>query len=99
MELKAPPAFVSKRIAILENALGVRLFHRAARRVTMTDDGERVYASAQQIFQGVGQVALKLPESGIRTLHSGANANPHGAAPLGPNDSRTPDDLAALPRA
>jgi LysR family transcriptional activator of dmlA len=47
------PAFVSKRVAILEKALGVTLFHRAARRVTVTEDGERVYASAQQIFQGV----------------------------------------------
>jgi LysR family transcriptional activator of dmlA len=53
MELGTSPAFVSKRIAILEKALGVTLFHRAARRVTVTDDGERVYASAQQIFQGV----------------------------------------------
>jgi LysR family transcriptional regulator, transcriptional activator for dmlA len=53
MELGTSPAFVSKRIAILEQALGVTLFHRAARRVTVTDDGERVYASAQQIFQGV----------------------------------------------
>jgi LysR family transcriptional activator of dmlA len=53
MELGTSPAFVSKRIAILEKALGVALFHRAARRVTVTDDGERVYASAQQIFEGV----------------------------------------------
>jgi LysR family transcriptional activator of dmlA len=53
MELGVSPAFVSKRIAILEKALGVTLFHRAARRVTVTDDGERVYASAQQIFEGV----------------------------------------------
>jgi LysR family transcriptional activator of dmlA len=52
-ELGASPAYVSKRIALLEKALGVTLFHRAARRVTVTDDGERVYASAQQIFQGV----------------------------------------------
>lgn len=52
-ELGMSPAFVSKRIAILEKALGVTLFHRAARRVTVTDDGERVYASAQQIFEGV----------------------------------------------
>ncbi|WP_235578102.1 LysR family transcriptional regulator [Pseudorhodoferax sp. Leaf267] len=52
-ELGTSPAYVSKRIAILEKALGVALFHRAARRVTVTDDGERVYASAQQIFQGV----------------------------------------------
>ncbi len=53
MELGTSPAYVSKRIAILEKALGVTLFHRAARRVTVTDDGERVYTSAQQIFQGV----------------------------------------------
>ena len=52
MELGTSPAFISKRIAILEKALGVTLFHRAARRVTITDDGERVYASAQQIFEG-----------------------------------------------
>jgi LysR family transcriptional activator of dmlA len=52
-ELGTSPAYVSKRIAILEKALGVTLFHRAARRVTVTDDGERVYASAQHIFQGV----------------------------------------------
>ncbi|MDB5932671.1 MAG: LysR family transcriptional regulator [Massilia sp.] len=56
MELGTSPAFVSKRIAILEKALGVTLFHRAARRVTITDEGERVYASAQQIFQGVEQM-------------------------------------------
>lgn len=52
-ELGTSPAYVSKRIAILEKDLGVTLFHRTARRVTVTEDGERVYASAQQIFQGV----------------------------------------------
>ncbi len=56
-ELGMSPAYVSKRIAILEKALGVTLFHRAARRVTVTDDGERVYASAQQIFQGVDHMS------------------------------------------
>jgi LysR family transcriptional activator of dmlA len=53
IEMGTSPAFISKRIATLEKALGVTLFHRAARRVTVTDDGERVYASAQQIFEGV----------------------------------------------
>lgn len=53
MELGVSPAYVSKRIAILEKSLGVTLFHRSARRVTVTDDGERVYASAQQIFDSV----------------------------------------------
>ncbi|CAD5375151.1 putative DNA-binding transcriptional regulator [Rubrivivax sp. A210] len=55
-ELGMSPAYVSKRIAVLEKALGVTLFHRAARRVTVTDEGERVYASAQQIFQGVAEM-------------------------------------------
>ena len=53
MELGTSAAYVSKRIAMLEKALGVTLFHRAARRVTVTDDGERVYQSAQAIFEGV----------------------------------------------
>lgn len=52
-ELGMSPAYVSKRIAILERTLGVTLFHRAARRVNVSDDGERVYAAAQQILQGV----------------------------------------------
>ena len=52
-ELGTSPAYVSKRIAMLEKALGVSLFHRAARRVTVTADGERVYESAQVIFEGV----------------------------------------------
>lgn len=53
IELGVSPAYVSKRIAMLEKALGVALFHRAARRVTVTDDGEQVYRSAQEIFEGV----------------------------------------------
>jgi LysR family transcriptional activator of dmlA len=53
VELGASPAYVSKRIAVLEKSLGVALFHRSARRVTITDDGERVFASAQEILEGV----------------------------------------------
>jgi LysR family transcriptional activator of dmlA len=53
VELGTSPAYISKRIAILEKSLGVTLFHRSARRVAITDDGERVYASAQQIFEGI----------------------------------------------
>jgi LysR family transcriptional activator of dmlA len=36
IELGTSPAYVSKRIAILEKDLGVVLFHRNARRVTVT---------------------------------------------------------------
>ncbi len=52
-ELGVSPAYVSKRIGMLEKALGVTLFLRSARRVAVTADGERVYASAQRIFEGV----------------------------------------------
>lgn len=56
-ELGMSPAFVSKRIAVLEKALGVVLFHRAARRVTVSADGERVYAAAQRVLEGVDELA------------------------------------------
>lgn len=52
-ELGTSPAYISKRIAMLEKALGVTLFHRDARRVTVTPDGERIYQSAQEIFESV----------------------------------------------
>nr|WP_232540026.1 LysR family transcriptional regulator [Azohydromonas aeria] len=56
-ELGASPAYVSKRIAILEEALGVRLFHRTARRVSVTEEGEAVYRQAQQVLEGVDRMA------------------------------------------
>ncbi|MET0321435.1 MAG: LysR substrate-binding domain-containing protein [Duganella sp.] len=49
-ELGMSPAYVSKRIAILEEALGVRLFHRNTRRVVVSADGEQVYARALSIL-------------------------------------------------
>ncbi len=49
-ELGTSPAHVSKRIAILEAQLGVRLFHRTTRRVHISDDGETVYAWARRIL-------------------------------------------------
>ena len=41
--LGASPAYVSKRIRILETQLGVRLLHRTTRRVRLTDEGERIH--------------------------------------------------------
>jgi LysR family transcriptional activator of dmlA len=52
-ELGTSPALVSKRIAILEKTLRVRLFHRTTRRVTVTEDGETVYEWAQKILEDV----------------------------------------------
>lgn len=51
IELGTSATHVSKRIAILENLLRVRLFHRTTRRVTVTEDGEALYGWAQRILE------------------------------------------------
>ena len=52
-EAGASPAYVSKRIAILEEVLQAKLFHRTTRRVSITVDGETVYQWAQRILEDV----------------------------------------------
>ena len=47
------PTSVSKRIAMLEEALGVKLFHRTTRRVHVTDEGAKIYLWAQKILDDV----------------------------------------------
>lgn len=56
-ELGVSPAYVSKRIAILENSLNARLLHRTTRRVTVTDHGETVYQWARRILDDVNDMA------------------------------------------
>jgi LysR family transcriptional regulator, transcriptional activator for dmlA len=56
-ELGVSPAYVSKRIQLLEQSIGVRLLHRTTRRVAVTDDGERVYHWALHIFDAVEQMS------------------------------------------
>jgi LysR family transcriptional activator of dmlA len=50
-ELGLSPAYVSKRIQILENTLATRLLHRTSRRVSLTEDGERVQRWAVRILE------------------------------------------------
>ncbi|HEY8608399.1 MAG TPA: LysR substrate-binding domain-containing protein [Noviherbaspirillum sp.] len=52
-ELGVSPAYVTKRIRLLEAQLEVRLFHRTTRRVVISEDGERVYAWAQKILDNI----------------------------------------------
>nr|WP_272492146.1 LysR substrate-binding domain-containing protein [Massilia phyllostachyos] len=61
-ELGMSPAFVSKRIGVLESTLGVRLFDRSTRRVAVTDDGEQVYGRAQRILEQLDDMADALSE-------------------------------------
>lgn len=57
IELGVSPAYVSKRIAVLENALAARLLHRTTRRVAVTEQGETVYQWARRILDDVSEMA------------------------------------------
>jgi len=52
-ELGASPAYVSKRIRLLESELAVKLLHRTTRRVAVTEEGERVFQWAQRILDDI----------------------------------------------
>jgi len=49
-EMGASPAYVSKRIRLLEQELGTRLLHRTTRRVAVTEEGERIFQWALRIL-------------------------------------------------
>jgi DNA-binding transcriptional LysR family regulator len=51
--LGVTPAAVSRNVAVLERNLGVRLFQRSSRSLTLTEDGERFLAS---VFEGVESI-------------------------------------------
>ncbi|QXX95831.1 LysR family transcriptional regulator [Serratia marcescens] len=46
--LRLSPSAVSKAVARLEAELGVRLFHRSPRQITLTGDGESLFAVCRQ---------------------------------------------------
>ncbi|POT59281.1 LysR family transcriptional regulator [Citrobacter amalonaticus] len=75
-ELGASPAWVSKRIALLEQTLNVVLLHRTTRRVTITEEGERIYEWAQRILHDVDQMmdelsdARQVPQGMLRIISS-----------------------------
>jgi LysR family transcriptional activator of dmlA len=61
-ELGMSPAYVSKRIGVLEGILGVRLFQRTTRRIVITGDGEQVYARAQTILEHLDDLVDEVSE-------------------------------------
>lgn len=58
-ELGMSPAFVSKRIRLLEDQLRVRLFHRTTRSVTLTDEGERLISLSTEILDKLDQLVVE----------------------------------------
>ena len=68
-ELGCTPSTLAKAVSRLEAQLGVRLFHRTTRQVTLTDDGQRLFARCQRVL---AELDLLQEEA------SGARAQPSG---------------------
>ncbi len=54
---------VSRQISALENALKVSLFHRHARGLILTEQGELLYRTAHEVFGKLAMTAAQLTES------------------------------------
>jgi DNA-binding transcriptional LysR family regulator len=63
-ELGTSQPRVSKQIAALESQLGVRLLRRSTRKLSMTEEGERLYVEARRIVQEVTEVESQLKGAG-----------------------------------
>lgn len=87
-EIGASPSFVSKRLSLLESALGTRLLHRTTRRLAATDDGLTVLRWAERILGGVDDMAQELsvaggaPQGSLRVSASPGFGRRHVAAAL-----------------
>lgn len=52
-ELDLSPSAVAKNVARLESGLGLRLFHRTTRQVTLTHDGEEAFDRCRRVLEAV----------------------------------------------
>jgi LysR family transcriptional regulator, regulator for bpeEF and oprC len=68
-ELGGAPSSPAKAVARLEGALGVKLFHRTTRQVSLTPDGERLFARCQRVLAEVED--LHAEASDTRALPAG----------------------------
>lgn len=75
----AQPA-LSKRVASLEEELGVQLLHRAAHGVEATDEGMVLYAASRRILRDIAGIADEVHSTG---------SNPMGEVRLACQDSLT----------
>ncbi|MER8837085.1 LysR family transcriptional regulator, partial [Mesorhizobium sp. M0909] len=55
-ELQVTPSAVSQQLRLLEHQLGVRLFQREKRHLSLTIDGERLFQTTTQAFESIREV-------------------------------------------
>lgn len=63
------PSTLAKSVARLEERLGVKLFHRTTRQVSLTADGERLFRRCQRLLAEVEE--LQADAAGVRSGPSG----------------------------
>ncbi len=68
-ELGSAPSTLAKAVSRLEARLGLRLFHRTTRQVSLTADGERLYQRCQRVLDELE--ALQSEAAGARAAPSG----------------------------
>ncbi len=93
-ELNLTPPAVSRRLALLEDRLGVRLLNRTTRRISLTGEGEVYFAHAQRILSDIHD---------MERLVSSNREAPRGLlrvnAPLGFGRSYVGSSLSAFTKA
>jgi DNA-binding transcriptional LysR family regulator len=62
-ELGVTPASVSKRLAKIEETLGVALVRRTTRRLSLTDEGEQLLASARRILTDLEEMEQQIAQN------------------------------------
>ncbi len=68
-ELGGSPSTLAKSVARLEATLGVKLFHRTTRQVSLTADGERLFHRCERVLAEFED--LQADASGVRAAVSG----------------------------
>ncbi|MGQ0700732.1 MAG: LysR family transcriptional regulator [Panacagrimonas sp.] len=68
-DLGLAPSSIAKSIARLESELGVKLFHRTTRQVSLTPDGRELYAQCERVLDEIE--ALQAVAAGARGAPAG----------------------------
>jgi len=68
-DLGGTPSTIAKGVARLEASLGVRLFHRTTRQVTLTPDGERLFRRCERVLAELDD--LQAEAAGTQAVISG----------------------------